>query len=109
MDVRDEPDLIRNSLLQTHYPPIFGMVGFGECRRLKVAVGPTQQLVEIIQPEYIRERSRMIMYGIDARHQRYPDETRFDYQPLHNEADLYRWSPDMMAKLKDYNLKDLAI
>ena len=51
----------------------------------------------------------MIMYGIDARRQRYGDETPFDYQPLRDEADALRWTPGMKPRIKDYNLKDLGI
>ena len=50
-----------------------------------------------------------IMYGIDARAQRYPHEDRFVYRPFAGQEDEYRWTPQTRAGLKDYNLLDLAI
>jgi hypothetical protein len=57
----------------------------------------------------IRERSEVIMYAIDARAQRFPDEDRFVYLPFAGEEDRYRWTPDTMSRLRDYNLLDLGI
>jgi ectoine hydroxylase-related dioxygenase (phytanoyl-CoA dioxygenase family) len=57
----------------------------------------------------IRERSRLIMYAIDARRQRFPDETPYRYAPLAEEADSYRWTPRAREQIKDYNLLDLFI
>ena len=68
-----------------------------------------QNAAAAADPDYIRERSGMIMYGIDARRQRFADETPFDYEPLRDASDAYQWSPEIMPKLKDYNLKDLGI
>lgn len=57
----------------------------------------------------IRERARVIGYGIDARRQRYPDEAPFAYRP-HAEAGLaYRWDDAARATMKDYNRLDLSI
>lgn len=55
----------------------------------------------------IRERGRAIGYAIDARRQRFPDETPFAYQPQLGE--VYRWDAAARAALKDYNLLDLSI
>jgi hypothetical protein len=76
---------------------------------LNVEGGGVHNDICVYDEDYIHERSRMIMYGIDARRQRYADETPFDYQPLREEADALRWTPDMKAKIKDYNVKDLGI
>ena len=57
----------------------------------------------------IRERSRLIMYAIDARRQRFPDEAPYRYAPLANEAARYRWTSDAKAAIKDYNMLDLFI
>ena len=57
----------------------------------------------------IRERSRVIQYGIDARRQRFPEETPYRYAPLAHQADALRWTPAAKAALKDYNLLDLGI
>lgn len=76
---------------------------------LNVKGGGVHNDVTVYDADYIHERSRMIMYGIDARSQHFTDETPYDYAPLRDEADLYRWTPDLMPKLKDYNLQDLGI
>ena len=56
-----------------------------------------------------RERARLIGYGIDARRQRFPDETPFVYRP-HADAGLaYRWDDEARAAIRDYNLLDLSI
>ena len=85
-------------------------LGF-HCRKsvLNVKGGGVHNDVTFYDADYIHNRSGMIMYGIDARRQRFPDETSYDYQPLREEADAYRWSPELMPKLKDYNLNDLGI
>jgi len=57
----------------------------------------------------IRERSKVIMYAIDARRQRFPDETPFVYAPFAGEENDHRWTPATQAQLKDYNLLDLGI
>jgi hypothetical protein len=76
---------------------------------LNVEGGGVHNDVTIYDADYIRERSAMIMYGIDARRQRYTDEKPYDYAPLRDGANAYRWSPEIMPRLKDYNLKDLGI
>ena len=58
----------------------------------------------------IHGRSRIIQLAIDARQQRYPDETPYVYQPLAAEADSLRWSPRTRETvLKNYNQLDLII
>lgn len=76
---------------------------------LDVKGGGVHNDVTIYDAEHIRERSGMIMYGIDARRQRFANETPFRYAPLASDADKYHWSPAIMPELKDYNLKDLGI
>ena len=41
--------------------------------------------------------------------QRFPDEQPYVYQPFAGHEDEYRWSPELMATLKDYNLQDIGI
>jgi hypothetical protein len=65
--------------------------------------------VVVLDERRIRERSKPIMYGIDARARRYPHEDRFVYRPLIGHEEEYRWTPQTKAELKDYNLLDLAI
>lgn len=87
-------------------------INFGFHRRksvLGVTSGGIHNPVAVYDEDRIRERSRLIMYAIDARRQRFPRETPYRYQPLAEQEDLYRWTPAMRASLKDYNLQDLGI
>ncbi|MEM7188761.1 MAG: phytanoyl-CoA dioxygenase family protein [Pseudomonadota bacterium] len=81
--------------------------------RSRVAGITTQQLndqTETYDDERIHERSRIIQIGIDARHQRFPEEERFVYQPLADRQDENRWSEDTRATVvKNYNLRDMYI
>jgi hypothetical protein len=63
----------------------------------------------VYDAERIHERSKAIMYGIDARAQRFPHEKRFQYKPFTGQEGDYRWTPEAQAGLKDYNLLDLGI
>ncbi|HZQ56907.1 MAG TPA: phytanoyl-CoA dioxygenase family protein [Acidimicrobiales bacterium] len=83
--------------------------GFHRRRSVLGAVsGPAAQRV-VIDEARVRERSKPIMFGIDARALRYPHEARFVYQPFAGEEDDYRWTTQTRAGLKDYNLLDLGI
>jgi ectoine hydroxylase-related dioxygenase (phytanoyl-CoA dioxygenase family) len=60
--------------------------------------------------EQIHERSRMIAIGIDARRQRFPDETPYRYQPLADEEDENRWNENTRRNVvRNYNLRDMYI
>jgi hypothetical protein len=87
-------------------------VNFGFHRRksvLGVQGGGVHNAAAVYDAERIRERARLIGYGIDARRQRFPAETSYVYRP-HAEAGLsYRWSDEARAEIKDYNLLDLSI
>jgi len=61
----------------------------------------------VFDAAFIKERSRLIGLAIDARRQRFPDETPYDYEPFKGET--YIWDAAAQASLKDYNLKDLSI
>jgi len=87
-------------------------VQFGFHRRrsvLGVPSGVPSNDVVVLDEQRIHERSKAIMYGIDARARRYPQEKRFVYHPFAGQEDHYRWTPQTKAALKDYNLLDLAI
>jgi hypothetical protein len=87
-------------------------INFGFHRRksvLGVVSGDGTNAVATYDEEYIRERSQVIMYAIDARRQRFPREKPYVYRPFAGQEDLFRWTPDRQASLKDYNLKDLFI
>ncbi len=87
-------------------------INFGFHRRrsvLGVTSGGVHNPVSVYDEERIRTRSAAIMYGIDARAQRFPDQQRYVYQPLAGQEDAYRFGPATRGALKDYNLLDLGI
>jgi hypothetical protein len=87
-------------------------VNFGFHRRksvLGVQAGGIHNAVATYDVDRIRERASLIGYGIDARRQRFPDETPFVYQPHRAEGLSYRWDGAAKAAIKDYNLLDLSI
>lgn len=61
----------------------------------------------IYNKDYITERSRVIGLAINARQQRFPDETPYDYAPQNGVE--FSYDVAAQASLKDYNLKDLSI
>ena len=87
-------------------------VNFGFHRR-KSVFGVTAGGVHNAKATYdearIRERARLIAYGIDARRQRFPHEAPYVYKPFVGLQDDYRWDDKARASLKDYNLLDLSI
>ncbi|MEK9595020.1 MAG: phytanoyl-CoA dioxygenase family protein [Rhodospirillaceae bacterium] len=76
---------------------------------LGVRSGGVHNPVALFDNAYIRHRSRLIMYGIAARRQRYPDEPSYTYQPLADAAADYQWSDAARADIRDYNLNDMGI
>ena len=87
-------------------------VNFGFHRRksvLDVAGGGIHNASAVYDAERIRKRSEMIGHAIAARHTRFPDETPFEYMPHRNSGETFKWSPEIMPQLKDYNLLDLSI
>ena len=82
---------------------------FGFHRRRSIA-GVLGEAPEPYDDARIHRRARVIALAIDARHQRFPDEPRFHYQPLADEIDDDRWSEAARATvLNDYELNDLGI
>jgi hypothetical protein len=87
-------------------------VNFGFHRRksvLGVQAGGIHNAVATYDTDRIRQRASLIGYGIDARRQRFPDETPFVYRPHHDEGLSYRWDGAAKVAIKDYNLLDLSI
>ena len=87
-------------------------VNFGFHKRssvLGVMGGGIHSDAQVFDEEIVNRRSRAIGYAIDARKQRFPDETPYQYQPFAAAANDYRWSESARAALKDYNLDDLSI
>jgi len=93
-------------------PNVRVTINFGFHRRrsvLGIKGGGVHNPVSVYDEDYIRERSRLIMYGIDARRQRFPNEKPFTYRPFARQEHHYRWTPEVKAGLKDYNLQDIGI
>ncbi|MYD99220.1 MAG: phytanoyl-CoA dioxygenase family protein [Gammaproteobacteria bacterium] len=88
-------------------------VSWGFHRRKSVAGqhGHLMQPPDVVyDDDFIDRRASVIQVAIDARSHVYPDETPFVYQPLKNEADQYRWSPEIFdSVIRDYNTRDIAI
>ena len=93
-------------------PDVRVTINFGFHRRrsvLGITSGGVHNPISVYDDERIRERSEVIMYAIDARAQRFPDEERFVYLPFAGAEDHYRWTSETMDRLRDYNLLDLGI
>ena len=58
---------------------------------------------------FIKNRSRLIGLAIDARRQRFPDETPYEYAPDADIDEQPVWNDSIMPSLKNYNLTDLSI
>ena len=87
-------------------------VNFGFHRRssvLGVMGAGIHSAAEVYDADVIEHRSRVIGYAIDARQQRFPDETPFQYQPFVASGKTYQWNDESRAGLRDYNLHDLSI
>jgi hypothetical protein len=68
---------------------------------LGVKSGGVHNPVSVYDDAYIRNRARLIQYGIDARRQRFPDETPYRYAPLADSAEHFRWTPAAVAEIRD--------
>jgi len=87
-------------------------LNFGFHRRrsvLGVMGGGVHNAAAVYDAERIRTRARMIGLGIDARRQRFANETPFAYGPHMADGETYCWDADAKAGIKDYNLLDLSI
>ena len=87
-------------------------VNFGFHRRrsvLGVTAGGVHNKPATYDAARIDRRARTIGYAIDARRQRFPDETPYVYKPFAGREDEFRWDERARADLKDYNLLDLSI
>ena len=88
-------------------------VSWGFHRRDAVA-GQNGHLMQksdvIYDDEFIDRRSSVIQVAIDARHQYYPDEQPYVYEPFKDTVEQYRWNPANLEKvIRDYNVRDIAI
>ena len=103
--------LVHGSFANTGLTPRV-TVNFGFHRRSSV-LGLTgagfHKEPQVYSEERIHERSKAIAYAIDARRQRFPDETPYVYKPFVESGESYHWDENAKEKLKDYNLLDLSI
>ena len=76
---------------------------------LNVMGAGTHNEAQVFDEALIAKRSEVIGYGIDARRQRFPDETPYTYQPFAKAGLEYQWNEDAKALLHDYNTRDLSI
>ena len=87
-------------------------INFGFHRRRSVLNARTRHNnMEVVYDEdRVYERSRLIALAIDARRQRFPQETPYRYQPLTGQEEQNRWSEETRASiLENYNLRDLGL
>jgi ectoine hydroxylase-related dioxygenase (phytanoyl-CoA dioxygenase family) len=87
-------------------------VNFGFHRRssvLGVDGGGVHSTSQTFDEEIIARRSRTIGYAIEARRQRFPEETPYAYAPFEGDDSHYVWNEKTFADLRDYNIDDLSI
>ena len=85
-------------------------VNFGFHKRssvLNVQGGGLHAKPKIYDENHIKTRSRLIPYAINARKQKYIDETPYKYKPLNSSE--YKWNSKAKDEIKDYNLLDMSI
>lgn len=103
--------LLHGSFANTGFEPRV-TVNFGFHRRSSVlgvmGAGMHSEAQEYTEA-LIDERSKVIGYAIDARQQKYPDETPYQYQPFIDKGVQYTWDQHAKKDIKDYNLRDLSI
>ncbi|MEM7359074.1 MAG: phytanoyl-CoA dioxygenase family protein [Pseudomonadota bacterium] len=103
--------LVHGSFANTGFEPRL-TVNFGFHRRssvLNVEGAGIHSEVAVYDDDFIRKRSEVIGYAIEARKQRYPEETPYEYEPHQQSTDSFHWQSADLAKLRDYNLLDLSI
>ena len=103
--------LVHGSFANTGFEPRI-TVNMGFHRRssvLDVMGAGTHNEAQVFDDAVIAKRSEVIGYGIDARRQRFPDETPYVYQPFLEQGLDYKWNADAKASLHDYNALDLSI
>ncbi len=76
---------------------------------LDVEAGGLHAARAVYDAARILERSKMLGYAIDARRQRFPEETPYVHKPLADAGVTCTWDAKAKASIKDYNLLDLSI
>ena len=103
--------ILHGSFANTGYEPrITSNFGFHKRSSvLNVRSAGIHAEAAIMDDEFIDKRSRLIGLAIDARRQRFPDETPYNYAPFADTQKEFAWNMATQAELKDYNLMDLSI
>ncbi len=76
---------------------------------LGVAGGGLHSAPAVYDDARIVERSRIIGYAIEARRQRFGNETPYIYKPFTARGDHHTWDEAARQSLHDYNLLDMSI
>jgi len=109
--VMSNRQLVHGSFANSGYEPRL-TINFGFHRRASVlnveGAGIHTDVINYTA-EVIEKRSAVIGYAIDARHQKYPQETPYSYKLLEGAPDKYQWTAAAKENLRDYNLYDLSI
>ena len=103
--------IIHGSFANTGFEPRLS-VNFGFHRRasvLNVCGAGMHAEATVMDESFIDIRSRLIGFAIDARRQRFPNETPYLYAPFAERQEEFKWNAAAQASLKDYNLMDLSI
>jgi len=103
--------LVHGSFANTGFEPRI-TVNMGFHRRssvLDVMGAGTHNEAQVFDEAVIAKRSEVIGFGIDARRQRFPNETPYIYQPFAAQGLDYKWNEEAKASLHDYNALDLSI
>ncbi|MDG0979656.1 MAG: phytanoyl-CoA dioxygenase family protein [Halieaceae bacterium] len=103
--------LVHGSFANTGFEPRV-TVNMGFHRRssvLGVTGAATYNEAQVFDEALIAKRSEAIGYGIDARQQRFPEETPYHYYPFQEKGLSFTWNAEAKAALHDYNARDLSI
>ena len=103
--------IIHGSFANTGFEPRLS-INFGFHKRssiLNVRGAGMHAEAAVMNSDFIDRRSRLIGLAIDARRQRFAQETPYTYAPFAARQDEFIWNAASQASLKDYNLMDLSI
>jgi hypothetical protein len=104
--------LVHGSFANTsHERRITLNMGFFPRRRVaNVTTTRLDGVEETYDAQRLAQRTRVIAVAIDARHQRFADESRYVYAPLAGREDENRWNEaTRKAVIENYNVSDLYI
>ena len=103
--------IIHGSFANTGFEPRLSInFGFHKCASVLTirSVGMHAEAV-LIDDSFIDTRSRFIGFAIDARRQRFQNETQYIYAPYGERQEEFKWIVNTQSSLKEYNLMDLRI